>query len=63
MRPMSPLAVLMKRKMLTGATIWLLLISVMHVQLNLGWGAVKNKVLETLGMQRRELHVGFLPVT
>jgi len=53
----------MKRKMLTGATIWLLLISVMHVQLNLGWGAVKNKVLETLGMQRRELHVGFLPVT
>jgi len=60
---MSPLAVLMKRKMLTGAGIWLLLISVLHVQLNVGWGQLASSVRVRLGLERPGLSVGFLPVT
>ena len=53
----------MKRKMLTGAGIWLLLISVLHVQLNVGWGQLASSVRVRLGLERPGLSVGFLPVT
>ena len=53
----------MKRKVLIGALGWALLISLMHVQLNVGWANLRKEVAVLTGEQRRELIVGFLPVT
>ena len=48
----------MKARVLTAALVWGLLISLLHVQLNVGWARVG-----ALFSGRRELIVGFLPVT
>ncbi len=48
----------MKLKILVGAVAWLVLISGMHVHLNVGWGRLVG-----LFQGRQELLVGFLPVT
>ena len=53
----------MKRKVLIGALIWSLLLTVAHVQLNVGWKELKKNADDILGEKRRELTVGFLPVT
>lgn len=53
----------MKAKILTATGLWLLLISLAHVQLNIGWANAAEKVKVLLGLQRAELVVGFLPVT
>ena len=42
---------------------WLLLITLGHVQLNVGWGRLADEVRVLLGAERKELVVGFLPVT
>ena len=42
---------------------WLVLITVGHVQLNVGWQKVAQEVRVLLGQERPELVVGFLPVT
>ena len=60
---MRPPAVLMKRKMLTGAGIWVLLISLLHVQLNVGWNQAATSARVSVGLERPGLSVGFLPVT
>ena len=41
-----------------GAFVWMMCITLMHVQINVGWGAVESYLY-----QRQELKVGFLPVT
>ncbi|MEO2145606.1 MAG: hypothetical protein ABGY32_06890 [bacterium] len=53
----------MKLKVALGVFVWSLLISVMHIQLNIGWGAVSDRIAVMRGQQRAELLVGFLPVT
>jgi len=53
----------MKRKMLTGAGIWVLLISLLHVQLNVGWNQAATSARVSVGLERPGLSVGFLPVT
>jgi hypothetical protein len=54
----------MKRKVLIGALLWTAFITLLHVQLNVGWMRTWNKIQAFLGdEQREELLVGFLPVT
>lgn len=53
----------MKRKILFGSATWLVLITLLHVQLNIGWGRFGDSLLVMLGRARPELVVGFLPVT
>ncbi len=53
----------MKRKVMIGALVWALLLTVAHIQLNVGWKALSDEAQVRLGQKRRELTVGFLPVT
>ncbi len=53
----------MKRKVCTGAAAWLVLITLSHMHMNVGWSNVQQKIQVMLGIQRAELVVGFLPVT
>lgn len=48
----------MKSRVFVGALAWLVLITGLHVQLNVGWDRLYLKLVG-----RRELLVGFLPVT
>jgi hypothetical protein len=52
-----------KRNVLIAAVLWVLLISVAHIQLNVGWASLRHEVAVATGKARRELVVGFLPVT
>lgn len=53
----------MKLKVGLGVLLWLVLISVAHVQLNVGWGQLGQEVQQLTGHAQEELQVGFLPVT
>lgn len=53
----------MKQKVLIGALVWLALVTFGHIQLNVGWERLATLTRVTLGMERPELIVGFLPVT
>ncbi len=53
----------MKRKVCIGALIWALLITVVHIQLNIGWSAIRHNIDVRRGAAREEMIVGFLPVT
>jgi hypothetical protein len=53
----------MKLKVLIGALVWTLLVSVAHVHLNYGSDQVREIVREWLGHKRKTLEVGFIPVT
>ncbi|MFT5687986.1 MAG: hypothetical protein ACJAZN_002220 [Planctomycetota bacterium] len=53
----------MIRKVFLGSVLWTILISFLHVQLNVGWGELLRKVQVQLGEQPQGLVVGFLPVT
>ncbi|MDG2148005.1 MAG: hypothetical protein P8N09_00620 [Planctomycetota bacterium] len=53
----------MKLKVILGACLWTLLITVAHVHYNVGWERFASKTREFLGWEREELIVGFLPVT
>ena len=48
----------MKKKVLLGSLVWLLSITLLHMQLNVGW----DRLLRFL-QGRSEMVVGFLPVT
>lgn len=48
----------MKLKILIGALLWTSLISGVHVHLNVGWARLAGMM-----MGRKEMLVGFLPVT
>ncbi len=53
----------MKRKIFGGVLVWLLLVSLSHVTLNIGWQRLAQRFEVLLGERRAELVVGFLPVT
>lgn len=54
----------MKSKVLLGSLAWLVLVTLLHVQLNVGWTRLGDGVRRLLlGGERTELLVGFLPVT
>lgn len=53
----------MKRKVLIGAIVWTLFITLGHVQLNVGWQRLADELRILFGQERQELVVGFLPVT
>jgi len=53
----------MKARILSAAAVWLLLITALHVQLNVTWSRLADSVRVMFGAERRELIVGFLPVT
>lgn len=53
----------MKLKVGIGALLWVLLITGLHVQLNVGWHDLWQRTREVLGLKRPEMLVGFLPVT
>ena len=54
----------MKARILSAAAAWLLIVTALHVHLNVGWGRALDQVRQTLlGQPRSELVVGFLPVT
>ncbi|MDP6988825.1 MAG: hypothetical protein QF903_05050 [Planctomycetota bacterium] len=48
----------MKLKILLGSCLWVMLITSLHVQLNVGWTRLASMLAG-----RQELIVGFLPVT
>jgi hypothetical protein len=53
----------MKRNVLIGALVWTLLISAIHVSLNVGWARFADELKFWSQDEREELVVGFLPVT
>jgi len=53
----------MKLRVVFGALGWLLVVTVLHLQLNVGWARLGRKIEVLLGRERPELVVGFLPVT
>jgi hypothetical protein len=53
----------MKLKVLLGLLAWLVAISLLHIQFNVGWGTLADELGVSLGRQRKSLLVGFLPVT
>jgi hypothetical protein len=53
----------MKLRLMIASSLFLALISVAHIQLNIGWDELGDKLQVMLGHQRRTLQVGFLPVT
>ncbi|HJP02823.1 MAG TPA: hypothetical protein QF764_13725 [Planctomycetota bacterium] len=48
----------MKLKIALGSLVWVLVITLSHVQMNVGW----TRLVSTIA-GRKELVVGFLPVT
>ena len=53
----------MKLRIAIGAFIWLLALTFGHIYLNIGFKKMKQNVQVSLGNERPELVVGFLPVT
>lgn len=53
----------MKQKIFVGAITWLILVSVLHIQLNIGWAQLASQTRILLGEERHTLEVGFIPVT
>jgi hypothetical protein len=53
----------MKLKVLLGSLAWALFVTVLHLQLNVGWDRLGHRIKVLLGEEREELIVGFLPVT
>jgi hypothetical protein len=53
----------MKSRLLLFSSLFLVLISIAHVQLNVGWDELADKWAVMMGEKRKTMHVGFLPVT
>ncbi|MFT4541831.1 MAG: hypothetical protein ACI841_000299 [Planctomycetota bacterium] len=53
----------MKRRVLIASILWTLFITIIHVQLNVGWGRLASNLNIFAEEERAELVVGFLPVT
>ena len=53
----------MKLRILSVSLVWLAVITALHVQLNVGWARLLDRVRTLAGEEREELVVGFLPVT
>jgi len=53
----------MKLKIVLGSLTWLIVLTLAHAHLNVGWERLASRVRVMLGTERAELAVGFLPVT
>lgn len=53
----------MKLRILLGAALWTALITLLHIWANVGFGEFGGAVRIWLGLERRILQVGYLPVT
>jgi hypothetical protein len=53
----------MKLRILLGAALWTVLITLLHIWANVGFGDFGAAVRVWLGIERPMLRVGFLPVT
>ncbi|MFT7671328.1 MAG: hypothetical protein ACI8X5_004045 [Planctomycetota bacterium] len=53
----------MKLRIAIGAVIWLLVMTLGHLQLNVGFDKLAKNFRVYMGSERPELVVGFLPVT
>ena len=53
----------MKLRIALGTLVWLVVITVGHLHLNVGWGRTADFVASLFGKDRSKLQVGFLPVT
>jgi hypothetical protein len=53
----------MKLRVLVGSVLWTVLITLMHIQINVGWSGFAREMRVFFGLERPELVVGFLPVT
>ena len=53
----------MKLRVLIGSVLWTVLITLMHIQINVGWSGFAREMRVFFGLERPELVVGFLPVT
>lgn len=53
----------MKARVALGTFLWLILISAAHVQFNVGWARTGAFFKGLFVDSKRELQVGFLPVT
>jgi len=53
----------MKLKVAIGSLVWTLLITLLHIQLNVGWQRLADNMQVAIGTKRAEMVVGFLPVT
>lgn len=53
----------MKFKVMVGTLVWTLFISIMHIQLNVGWDRAGSFIRSLYADVQKELQVGFLPVT
>lgn len=53
----------MKLRILIVSVVWTLAISALHIGLNVGVAEFKSSIRASLGLERKQLYVGFLPVT
>lgn len=53
----------MKRKVLIGSLLWTLLVTLLHIQMNVGFANLLKEVQVLRGEREADLVVGFLPVT
>lgn len=53
----------MKLKVTIGALVWAVMLTLAHIQLNVGWERLASELRVLVGLERPELIVGFLPVT
>ena len=53
----------MKFRVVLGSIVWTLLVTITHIQVNVGWENFKDELRVLVGLERPELIVGFLPVT
>lgn len=53
----------LKRNVLLFWLIGMVLITVAHIGVNVGWDRLVRNLRESVGLERKELYVGFLPVT
>ncbi len=53
----------MKARLLASTAVFLVVITALHVQLNIGWQRAADALGRLWTGERAELQVGFLPVT
>ena len=52
-----------KYLLVTAMAVWVVVISLAHLTLNIGWGFVASKIRGVFTRQEATLWVGYLPVT
>lgn len=53
----------MKRRLFLGSLLWTVLVTLLHVWANVGFGTLWTELRTAMGLVRPTMRVGFLPVT